>query len=57
MRYIQEMADDEQVSANGLVVDLEHSLAGPVKMVGPMIQMIETPLEARAASPGLGEHN
>ena len=56
VRYIQELLQDEQVKANGLVVDLEHSLAGPVKMVGPMIQMSETPLEARSASPALGEH-
>ena len=56
VRYIQELLQDEQVRGNGLVVDLEHSLAGPVKMVGPMIQMSETPLEARSASPALGEH-
>ena len=56
VRYIQELLEDEQVKANGLVVDLEHALAGPVKMVGPMIQMSETPLEARTASPALGEH-
>lgn len=56
VRYLQELLNDEQVQANGLVVELEHSLAGPVKMVGPMIQMSETPLEARSASPALGEH-
>ena len=56
VRYIQELLEDEQVKANGLVVDLEHALAGTVKMVGPMIQMSETPLEARSASPSLGEH-
>ena len=56
VRYIQELLQDEQVSANGLVVDLNHSLAGPVRMVGPMIQMSETPLEAQSASPALGEH-
>ena len=39
VRFVQEMLDDEQVSANGLAVDLEHSLAGRVRMVGPMIQM------------------
>ena len=56
VRYIQELLSDKQVDANGLVVELDHSLAGRVKMVGPMIQMSETPLEARAASPALGEH-
>ena len=56
VRYLEEMPDDEQVAANGLVAELEHSLAGRVRMVGPMIGMSETPLEARAASPALGEH-
>ena len=56
VRYIEELPGDEQVVANGLVVDLEHSLAGRVKMTGPMIQMSETPLEVRSASPALGEH-
>ena len=56
VRYVQEMLDDEQAQANGLVVELEHSLAGKVRMVGPIINMSETPLEARSASPALGEH-
>ena len=54
VRFVQEMLDDEQVAANGLAVDLEHTLAGPVRMVGPMIQMSKTPLAARSASPALG---
>ena len=54
--YIQELVEDEHVAENGLVVELEHSLAGRVKMAGPMIQMSETPLEAQGASPALGEH-
>lgn len=56
VRYVQEMMDDEQVVANGLAAELEHSLAGRVRMVGPIINMSETPLEARSASPALGEH-
>ncbi len=56
VRYIQELLEDEQVEANGLSVELEHTLAGRVKMVGPIIGMSETPLEATSASPALGEH-
>ncbi|MCY4653055.1 MAG: CoA transferase [Dehalococcoidia bacterium] len=56
VRYIQELLEDEQVEANGLSVELEHTLAGKVKMVGPIIGMSETPLEATSASPALGEH-
>ena len=56
VRYIQELLEDEQIKANGLRVELEHSLAGRVKMVGPIIGMSDTPLEATSASPALGEH-
>ena len=56
VRFIQELTDDEQVIANDMVVVVNHSLAGKVRMAGPMIQMSETPLEAKSASPALGEH-
>ena len=56
VRYIEELYGDEQVAENGLAVELEHSLAGRVRMTGPMIQMSESPLEVRSASPALGEH-
>ena len=57
VRFAEELMADEQAIANGLVVDLEHSLAGRVKMVGPLISMTESPLEAKRASPALGEHS
>ena len=56
VRFIEELVNDEQVLANDLVVSLEHSLAGELKMVGPLMKMSETPLEAKMASPALGEH-
>ena len=56
VRFTEELFEDEQVLANNLVVELEHSVVGRVKMVGPIISMSETPLEARSASPALGEH-
>ena len=51
VRFIQELTDDEQVIANDMVVEVNHSLAGKVRMAGPMIQMSEPPLEASSASP------
>ena len=56
LRFVEELATDEQVIANDLVVELEHSLAGKVTMVGPPFSMSESPLEAKRASPALGEH-
>ncbi len=56
VRFPEELVDDPQVLANGFQADLEHSLLGRMKMTGPMVQMTETPLEATASSPALGEH-
>ena len=56
VKFIQELIDDEQVIANDMVVEVNHSKAGKVRMAGPMIKMSKTPLEAKSASPALGEH-
>ena len=56
VRFVEELLDEEQVVANDLVVELEHSLVGTVRMVGPLVKMSETPLSAKSASPALGEH-
>ena len=57
VRFVEELTEDEHVVANGDVVELEHPLAGSLKMVGPLLKMTETPLEARSSSPFLGEHS
>jgi CoA:oxalate CoA-transferase len=56
VRFIEELIDDDQVQANDLVVELEHVLAGSLRMVGPILRMTETPLRAKTASPALGQH-
>lgn len=55
--FIEELFNHPQTLANGLQVELDHPLLGPLKMVGPAFQMSETPLKAAAPSPMLGEHN
>jgi len=56
VRFVEELVDDEQVASNGLVIELDHSVVGKVKMVGPVLKMSETPLEPTRASPALGGH-
>jgi formyl-CoA transferase len=56
VRFAEELFDDEHVIANDLVVDLEHAVAGPLRMVGPPVQMSGTPLRPQGASPALGQH-
>ena len=57
VRFVEELIDDEQVTSNQLVVELDHSVAGRLKMVAPCVSMSDTPLEATSASPALGEHS
>ena len=56
VRFVEELVTDEQVISNGLVVELNHSVVGKIKMVGPLVKMSETPLQPTLASPALGEH-
>ncbi len=56
VRFVEELLDDEQVAANDMLVDLEHSLVGSIRTFGPLLRMSRTPLEAQGASPALGEH-
>ncbi len=56
VRFVDELFDDPQVLANGLLVEVEHPLAGPLQMVGPPVQMSGTPLHPQGASPALGQH-
>ncbi len=55
-KFTEELLDDPQVVANDLQVDVEHSLVGRVRVVGPPLQMSETPLAVQGASPALSEH-
>lgn len=56
VRFVEELLNDPQVRANGLVVEVAHREAGKVIMVGPLARFSETPLPQPVASPALGEH-
>jgi crotonobetainyl-CoA:carnitine CoA-transferase CaiB-like acyl-CoA transferase len=45
-----------QVEARGSLVEIEHPVAGKVKVVGPPARLSETPGSVRTAAPLLGEH-
>ncbi len=55
--FTEELLEDPQVVANGLVAQIDHPLMGPVRMVGAPIQMSQTPLRVQGPSPSLGQHN
>ena len=54
VNFAEEMTGDPQVVENGLVVELEHDLAGPQRQVAPILRFARTPLEAQGSSPPLG---
>jgi formyl-CoA transferase len=56
VQFPEELADDPQVEAMGLMADLEHEITGPQRVVGPIVDMSKTPTVARRASPALGSH-
>jgi crotonobetainyl-CoA:carnitine CoA-transferase CaiB-like acyl-CoA transferase len=53
----EEMADDPQVQADGMIWDVEHSVTGPQRVAGPAIVMSGTPTRVQRAAPALGEHS
>ena len=56
VRFMEELFDDAQTQANGLVAEVEHRDAGKLRMVGPLAQFSETPLEP-TPPPALGQHS
>jgi formyl-CoA transferase len=57
VKAITEMADDVQVLANDLLVELDHPVAERIGMVGPIVRLHETPAAAQSPPPTLGQHN
>ena len=52
----EELADDPQVQALGIMVELEHELTGPQRVVGPVVELSETPTSVQGPAPTLGRH-
>ena len=56
VNFPEEMSDDPQVTAAGMMAELEHDLTGPQRVVGPVVRMSGTPTAARRPSPPLAGH-
>jgi len=56
VRFVEELFDDPQVVANGLVTEVDHTQEGKVKMIGPMAHFRGTVPSPPKASPALGQH-
>ena len=49
--------DDPQTACNRMIVELEPTAGGPVRLVASPIEMSAAPFAVRRAPPALGEHN
>ena len=54
LNFPEDMLDNDQAQANGMIVELEHDITGPQRQVAPLVRMSGTPLEAQGSSPPLG---
>ena len=53
---IPDTLEHTQLRARGFIVDLEHPLAGMIKVLGNPVHFSDTPVNYRTAPPLLGEH-
>jgi crotonobetainyl-CoA:carnitine CoA-transferase CaiB-like acyl-CoA transferase len=56
INQVDEILNDPQVLARGMIVELEHSTAGRVRSLGNPVHLDETPVSYRLAPPTLGQH-
>jgi len=56
IRTVGEVCDSEVLGARNMVAEMPHSSAGVVKAIKSAMHLSQTPLDAYAAPPQLGEH-
>ena len=56
VRSLEEALDDPQTACNRMIVDLEPTAGGPVRLVASPIDMSAAPFSVRRPPPALGEH-
>ncbi len=53
----REAAEDPQIAANRMVVEMRHPRAGPLKVLGTPVRLHATPPTHRTPPPDLGQHS
>ena len=56
VKSLEAALEDPQTACNRMIVDLEPTAGGPVRLVASPIDMSAAPFEVRRAPPNLGEH-
>ncbi len=55
VRSVTEALADPQLTARQMIVNLEHAIAGEVRVLGNPLKLSDTPTEIRTAPPALGQ--
>lgn len=56
VRDVAEVLQDPQLEARGMIQQVEHAVAGALRVTGIPIKLSDTPGAVRAAPPALGQH-
>lgn len=56
VNFPEEMTDDPQANADGMFLELEHTVTGEQKVVGPIVTMSNAATGSALPAPTLGEH-
>ncbi|HSU46669.1 MAG TPA: CaiB/BaiF CoA-transferase family protein [Arthrobacter sp.] len=56
IQTVDQAVQDPQVLARGIIVELDHPTAGPLKVVGCPVRLTRTPPSVRTPPPILGQH-
>ena len=54
VQFPEELSDDPQIIAQGMMTAFDHPVTGPQRVVGPVLTMSVTPTRAQRPSPALG---
>jgi crotonobetainyl-CoA:carnitine CoA-transferase CaiB-like acyl-CoA transferase len=57
VRSVTETLADPQLQARGMIVPIEHAVAGAIYVLGNPLKLSGTPTEIRTAPPALGQHS
>ena len=56
VRSVAETLADPQLAARGMIVPMDHTTAGDIRVLGNPIKLSETPADVHSPPPALGEH-
>jgi crotonobetainyl-CoA:carnitine CoA-transferase CaiB-like acyl-CoA transferase len=56
VREVAEVLEDPQLAARGMIQELEHAVAGTMRVTGVPIKLSDTPGTVRTAPPALSQH-